>query len=292
MAKKITLTMLVLLIASALVFVSCTQEASGGKKPAPTPAPEDDFDDLDPVYNTKGTAQDLLVNGNFDVYDTLTEWVHDDAEMTMATGVGIDDSDAMRVYQGAIKDPSKEEWGQTSIDLTEYYGRGKSYYFEASFKLEQCERTANIDKTAHISFTVCSGAVKDAVATHSDWEDYYSCDDIYQGTFMDKTAASEFFGLPLAGTSKEINETEWVTLSAILDAETIDKLLVDTTKAYPNGSSPTMYKLLAVFYVGSDGYQGGYTYLMDNVVIKDLNKEIEAEGQTWSKETDDGGSAT
>jgi len=284
MAKKITLLMIVMLLVSALVFVSCSQNAgpSGGT---------DDEDDREPVVNCVDTiSENLLENGSFATTDLkeLSD-LEDAAEVRVVDG-------ALYVDTGAI------DYGQVHIDLTKYYARGKSYYIQASFKNVPTLNTeenydkysSRLDMTAHIDFTVVSGAVMDAVDTHPKWQGYYDCPDIYEGGLLEEgdealEAFDDFLNddtyAPVIANGLEINDTEFVTVGAILDAETIESLLKNTTQKYPNGDEyPTMAKFLINFYVGDGKDTSYYKYLLDDIIIYDLNDDIDIdEDAFWVK---------
>jgi hypothetical protein len=265
MAKRITLSLFVLLIVSAFVFVSCGQEPV----PAPEPKPE-----LQAVENKAGEVSgNKVYNGDFDSAED-TDLITDGASAEITEGVGIDGSSGLVVN-------SAEKYGQVYIDFTKEYGRGKSYYVEASFKDNGSTNPANL-KTASISFTVVSGAVMDAVASQPSWDDYYSCQDIYDGSWLSDDEADEIFGIETNCIGEDLSDGEWHTVSAILDAETIDKLLADTTAKYGSGT-PTINYLFFGFFVGDyqNGGQNDYKFILDNVVIKDLNTEIKKEGKTY-----------
>jgi len=279
MAKKITLIMFVLLIASAFVFVSCDPEAGGGgNKPTPVkPA------DKDPIEVKLGQMSDNLVyNGDFENAKPEHDFSSEDATIEI---VEDGSNKALSVIQ-------VEPWGDVPLDITEYYGRGKSYLISAKFKNNGSTREDYLD--AHVSFTVVSGAVMEAVKSGQykkkngdPWEAYYDCDDIYQGSWYSDALAYETFGIETNAAGVELSDTEYVEVTAILDAQTIENLLVDTTTKYTPGKEPTMAKLLAVFYVGNydaDGGQSGYSYYLDDVVIKDLNSELERQGLTYIPE--------
>ena len=273
MAKKIALLMVALLLCSAVVFVSCSQNPSNGGT--------EDEDDREPVENCVGTISDnLLENGSFttpstsELYDT-----QDSGELGFV-------DDALSVDTGTI------EYGQVHINITDYYARGKSFYIQASFKNNGT--TGKLDMTAHIDATVVSGAVMDAVATHPKWEDYYSCPDIYEGGLLEAgdealEAFDDFLNdttyAPVIANGLEINDTSFVTVGAILDAETIEMLLKNTTQKYPNGDEyPTMAKMFINFYVGDGNDCSGYKYLLDDIIIYDLNEDIEIdEDAFWVK---------
>lgn len=263
MVKKATLILIIcMLIASACLFVSCKEE------PAAPPSKKAEREE---VVNELGTvSENLYENGAFDAEDSIKPVSDEDATVTFAAGLGINGTNAIDVL-------TVENYGSINIDFTEFYGRGKSYYIEASFKNNGSVRTD--DPTAHIDITVVSGAVQDAVASHG-WKGYYDCDDIYEGGVLADDDALDIFEIETHSGGATLSDTEWVTVSCIIDAETIEKLLVDTNDKYGSGD-PTMYKLMAVFYVGHNEAQDNYHYLVDNIIIKDLNAELDVEGQTW-----------
>ena len=262
MTKKITLVMLVLLIVSAFVFVSCDQEAGGGiAKPTQKL----------PVKDKLGIASGNLVrNGNFDDPESeYTDVQHASSDQgvnaSIVDGIGIDGSKALRVEQ--IKN-----WGEIDIDMTSVYGRGKSYYIEASFKDDG--NTITDDPTPHFSFTVVSNYIVDKYG-----KEYYDVtvwdegDDIYSGNDpMDDDIALATFGIMTNQDAEELSD-EWQTLSAIIPATVIDSFIGDST----------LYKFTLTFFVGTydddkEKGQKGYKYLVDNVIIKDLNTEIDSTG--------------
>ena len=266
MAKKITFTLLVgLLIASALVFVSCKQDPGSQPGPAPSPDPE-----LTPVVNKLGEVGGNLVYGG-DLEGEDTDLQGDGATVLRTEGVGVDGSYALYVEQ-------TENYGEVLMDLTDYYGRGKSYYVEASFKNAGVEGARTDDLNAKIDFSVVAG--QGYASTGRD----YDVPGQYEGGWMDDDSAAEIFGFETEGAQgTDLSDGEWVTISAVLDAEQIEELLVNQTKLC-GGGDVTLYKLAVVFYVGtySDGDgQTGYKYYLDNVVIKDLNKEIKKTGRTY-----------
>ena len=266
MAKKITFTLLVgLLIASALVFVSCKQDPGSQPGPAPSPDPE-----LTPVVNKLGEVGGNLVYGG-DLEGEDTDLQGDGATVEIMEQVGVDGSRALYVEQ-------TENYGEVLMDLTDYYGRGKSYYVEASFKNAGVEGARTDDLNAKIDFSVVAG--QGYASTGRD----YDVPGQYEGGWMDDDSAAEIFGFETEGAQgTDLSDGEWVTISAVLDAEQIEELLVNQTKLC-GGGDVTLYKLAVVFYVGtySDGDgQTGYKYYLDNVVIKDLNKEIKKTGRTY-----------
>lgn len=269
MAKKITFTLLVgLLIASALVFVSCKQDPGSQIGPAPSPNP-----DLVAVENKLGeVSANKVYNGDFES-GSESDIQADGSTASIVAGQGIDGSSAMEVLQS-------ENYGQVYIDITSEYARGKSYYVEAWFKNLGGDGTRTSDLTARLCFTIVSGAVMDAVKEQG-WEAYYDCDDIYDGGWLSDDAAEEIFQLETNSGAEDFSSGEWVKVSGILDAVQIDQLLANTTAKYGKGAAQTIQYLLVGFYVGTYPEQDGYHYLIDNVQILDLNKEIKKQGRTY-----------
>ena len=278
MAKKVLMIFLSVMLIASLTLISCSQDQ---KKPGPAPQP------LEPVENKAGEVSgNKVYNGDFNKGSESDLVIEEGSTMNWAETAGVDGSGAMDIYQG-------NNYGQCYVDATELHGRGKSYYVSATFKDNPLTKTREEDSVAHISYTVVSGAVIDAVATHSSWEGYYDCDDIYGGEFLSEDDALEIFGMttddPTVGV--EFDDTTWVTVSGIIPATEIDRILSETTDKYGDGSEQTIQYLLVCFYVGEyqDVKEGpgqtGYGYYIDNVVIKDLNKELKATGRTYKKES-------
>lgn len=263
MVKKLSLTfMLCVLLCSTLVFVSCEPEPIPA--PAPTPNPKT------PVEDVLGTVgENIVYNGDFET-GSETDVTADGSSMVLTPSVGVNGSSAMAVLQN-------ETYGEVYVDFTSDYGRGKSYLISASFKNNGSTNTS--DLTARISFTVVSGAVMDAVGKYG-WEAYYDCDDIYGGELLSDDEAEEVFGMVTNVAGETIVDDKYVTVSGILPATVIEDLLVSTTDKYGSGD-PTMAMLLATIYVGTYPNQNGYSYYLDNVVIKDLNSELKRQGRTY-----------
>ncbi len=264
MAKRITFSLIVLLIASALVFVSCSQDAAeGGKKIPPKPAQDE------PVENVEGTeGENILEFGSFECSLVDIEVAGEESTLAIAEGVGVDASKALSVVQNV-------NYSSVLFDLTPYYGRGKSYYIEASFKNDDSPVTD--DLTGRISFSVVSGAVYDDKS-----QPYYDADIVYSGEFLDSGEAEDIFGYEVNDEGGSIDGDEWATVCGIIPATEIDRIV---------GNS-TLYQLQVSFYVGTysndvEHGQKGYKYLIDNIVIKDLNTELDVTGSTYGDDAED-----
>ena len=279
MAKKITFIMLVLLIVSAFVFVSCDQEAAGGGGNQPLPQPKAK------VENKAGeVSANLVYNGDLES-GSETDLQGEGASAELTEDVGVEGA-ALLVTQ-------TENYGEILVDITDYYGRGKSYYVEGSFKNVGGEGTNTEDLTAYVAFSLVAG--QGYAATGRD----YDVPGQYEGGWLDDDSADEIFGMETHCAGESIADGEWHTVSAIVDAEQIEELLVTQTELNGGSGDPTLYKFAVVFFVGtyseSGRGQGGYVYYLDNVVIKDLNKELKREGRTYKApdtgddDDDDGG---
>ena len=269
MAKKVLMILLSVMLIASLTLFSCSQE---GKKPGPAPEP------LEPVENEDGTHSDNLAEGcDFESGDDYII-KGDGSEIAVVEGAGIDGSHALYVFQN-----SGEGWGETLIDASKMYGRGKSYYVEAWFKNLGGEGTPTTDITAKIDFTVVSGA---------GWDKYHKTYDVpgqYDFDWLSDDKASEIFEMQTSGAAGvDISDGEWHKLSAILDAETIDTMIRTQTEDHGTGDTEqSLYYMAFVFFLGSYPSQDGYKYYLDNISIIDLNTEIETTGPTWVDPSED-----
>ncbi len=270
MVRKLSLTLMIcVLLCSALVFVSCSQEPGGGKKPGPAPVQKEE------VVNELGdVSENLVFGGDFESGDDH-DLSGDGSVIEVQEGVGIEDSAALYVFQN-----SGGGWGEALIDITDFYGRGKSYYVEASFKNLGGEG-APADTTAHIDFTVVSGAGYDK------YKATYDIPGQYDYGWLSDDEALDFFEIETSGSAGvDISDGGWHTLSGILDAATIDKMIETQTADHGTGSTPeSLYYMAVVFYMGKYPNQDGHRYYLDNVVIKDLNDELDRTGRTWEDPT-------
>lgn len=278
MAKKIALLMMALLLCSAVVFVSCSQNV-GNKNGNNQMGPREPI-----VLDGDGeVGSNIVYNGSFDL---LGEDDHDLApdgcdktKTVIVEGKGINGTNALHVV-------TTEQYGQCDVDITKEYARGRSYYVEASFKLSEDNiRTDNLD--ASISFRVVSGSVMEG------FENDYDCDDIYAGTsgFLSDTEAEEIFGLVTNRLGENIADGQWHKVSGIIPATVIEDMLVEQSTAPKYGNyDPTIASIVVTFLVGDyDASQAGYDYYIDDVVIRCLNNDIPKEGKTYVPSSGDDG---
>ena len=266
MAKKTTLLLIVsVLLIAMFAFVACK------KDPVVPPTPQE------PVENKAGdVSENLIYNGDLELED-VTDLQGDGASIEILDGVGYEGSRGLKVIQ-------TENYGEVLVDITDYYGRGKSYYIEAKFCNANDAEGRTDDLNAKIDFSVVSG-----VGYATTGQDY----DIpgqYDGSWLDEGAALDIFDIEVLGQATPLEvEGGWETISGILDAEQIEALLVNQTQLC-GGGDVSLYKLMVVFYVGTynEGTgQTGYRYYLDDVVVKDLNSELKRTGRTWQPDTPD-----
>ena len=263
MARKLTiLSIICMLLVSALIFVSCNQEAGGGAKPGPAPAAKEK------VENVAGeVSNNLVYNGNFDSGED-SDLVDDGSTIEIVADEGIEGSSALLVTQ-------TENYGEVMVDITKYYGRGKSYYVEGWFKNVGGADTRTDDLTAYIAFNIVTGG------GYTTTGQTYDIPGQYDGSWLSDDEAEEIFGIETNCIGESIADGDWHKVSAILDAEQIEAVMLSEDDQCHWTGDTTMYLLAAVFYVGTYPNQDGYKYLLDNVVIKDLNKEIKRQGRTY-----------
>ena len=266
MAKKTTLLLIVsVLLIAMFAFVACK------KDPVVPPTPQE------PVENKAGdVSENLIYNGDLELED-VTDLQGDGASIEILDGVGYDGCRGLKVIQ-------TENYGEVLVDITDYYGRGKSYYIEAKFCNANDAEGRTDDLNAKIDFSVVSG-----VGYATTGQDY----DIpgqYDGNWLDEGSALDIFDIEVLGQATPLEvEGGWETISGILDAEQIEALLVNQTQLC-GGGDVSLYKLMVVFYVGTynEGTgQTGYRYYLDDVVVKDLNSELKRTGRTWQPDTPD-----
>ena len=287
MAKKIALLMIVVLIVSACLFVSCGQTpGGGGNKPNPSgvdievrdPLEENTYDGTVIVLTDPDLESDYydpLYNMNFDSSTDSSDARADGSNTSIVEGAGVGNTNALRVETPTYN------YGCIYVDLTPYYAEGKSFYVEASLKDNGSTNTT--DLKAYFSYTVCSGAVKDA------FDEEYDCDDIYGAPFMDEDEATLLLGddaakYPTRGTLVPIalKADEYITVSGIIPAVEIDEMIVNQTKLYAQTEEdePSLEYLYVCFQVGDYPNQKDRDFYIDNIVIVDLNGEIEPTGKT------------
>ena len=233
----------------------------------PDPEPGSDPIPSNSVENILGeVSNNLIPEGDFESGISIVQ--PDGATFELVSESGLNGSNALAVTP-------EESYGQVLVDITEYYGRGKSYYVEAWFK-DNGSNTSD-DLNAHIFFSVVTGAGFEARGQ------LFDIPGQYDGEWLSDDEAMEIFGFDTNCLGANLSDGEWHKVSAVLDAVTIENVM-NAEDSFNNGSGePTMLQLALLFYVGTFPYQNEYKYLLDNVVIMDLNSEIPIEGRTYSR---------
>jgi len=296
MAKKTTLLLIAcLLVVSVCAFVSCSQDSHSGSEPYEPPERDDVENMTTVIRDIKDPKEDYedtyFFNGDFEESTESSDVVKDGSNILI-----VEDPDDGTNHVLSVK--TVEDYGCVYVDLTDYYGLGKSFYIEAEFKKNVADTMGNTNPKAPLAFmafTVCSGAVQaeadrqwDAGKQDEDGPgNYYYYDEIYGCPSFPDDSSEEVFHLATHSTGQNLADGSWHKLSAILAAEDIYDFLYDQTEKY-KADEVTVSHLYVVFCVGSDESDlSGYSYFIDNVVIKDLNDDIDR-GGVYAPEEDEG----
>ena len=208
------------------------------------------------VENKAGTvSENILLNSDFE-NGNKTDVHANGCSTGIISGAGIGGSKALMVIP-------EDNWGEVEINISNHYGRGKSYYVEASLK--NYESTGE-NLVIGISYQVVSGAVASKYG-----DDYNTCSDIKGGQLLSTADGKAIFNHDTNPSA--VLGSAYVTVSAIIPATEIDRILAETTEKYGSGD-PTLSRLYVNIFVGGETERNNYSYYVDNVVIKDLNSEL------------------
>lgn len=265
---KIMLVGMIALLASA--FISCgngTPGGNGNSQPGPGPAPVKDglINPYEGEDKLGQVSENLLDDGDADECEGEIFFSSWGSEKTKVDG-GVTGK-AWRIYQ------NEEEWSELGIDITKLYGQGKSYLITAKVKNDP-ENTAHKNASFKLAWTLYSGAVKN----------YCDENNIKYYDFPDETVTT--IESPWGGKFDETGEAfgyseddlnvvdvlsdEWQEIVCILPSTHIEEKV---------GNSG-VYEFQLSFYAGAKGEEG-YSFLIDDICIKDLNSELKRYGQTW-----------
>jgi hypothetical protein len=269
--------MLVLLVVSAFVFVSCSPEAGGGGgvNPGPGPAPK-------PKEEVKNVLGDMktIIDYDFDEEAPHKQLTGDGSTLTYAEGKGMDNSDAILVEQNY-------NYGQVAIDMTKFYARGKSYYIEAYFRFaDDVEGALESNACAKVDFSLITGAGYNYYPDHQTWD----IPGQYDGSMM-YSDPEDIFELEDELTLQEGEDItnpkdQWHKVCGLLDAKAIETVIASMDDQCHATGESTLYEFNLILLVGTysddeTAGQKGYKYYLDNVKVIDLNDEIDVEGQTY-----------
>ena len=258
-------------------FTGCSGEDNPGSGPRPNERPSWLYEDAEYPFvaeNALGEiGENLVDNGNADGGKGESSTGAEAGVSVEAVDGGVDGSKCWRVTQAG----GENTWQEFNFDLTPYYGQGKSYL--VSFKLKAdpsatAEGYASSGETLDLSYSLYNGAVKNwAEKRGVEHYEYDDSDSSIVGpwggefssdidTFGEIEEGFEFSGAAVATDN-------WVEYNYVIDTQNIEKK-VDNTGVYWFGIAMSM---------GPEG-SGKYSYLLDDIVIKDLNEELERLGQT------------
>ena len=290
--------MLVLLIISAFVFVSCSQEAGGaaggggGGVPGPAPKPKEE------VKNVLGEKVKAIVDEKFET---------DPPYVVKGDGATIEKAEGEGIEGAALKVTTNFIYGQVAIDMTKYYARGKSYYIEAWFKNAADVEGAREgdDRKAKIDFSLITGGGinydgPSPYGTYHKKGQEYDIPGQYDGSMLGNDEAMETFEIETnlilgEGGGEDLSDGKWHKVCGILDAEAIEYIITNMDELCHYDGEPTLYQFNIILLVGtyeeeSVGLgQSGYKYYLDNLKIVDLNDDLEAEGKTYEEPEEEEG---
>lgn len=185
-------------------------------------------------------------------------------------------------------------WQETFLDLTPIYGQGKSYLISFKYKADpeasstqyvEGQNYKSKDESLNIAYSVYSGDVKmicdkyeveyydfDYDGEKGVWGTYvigpwggpFSTDEFFQ------EALAEYFNPDIKLVSPSVLTDDWKECNVVIACEDI-KEKVNNTGMYCFGLS---------IYMGATA-QGGYSFLLDDIAVYDLNCELEIMGRTW-----------
>lgn len=291
------------LIAAALI--SCSDNGGGHEDPVNPPDPNNGerpnwiIEEAEWPFeiedNTVGEVSgNLVLNGDADggtAEKVSCTFGGESGVQTTEVDGGVDGSKCFRIAQLRNAEGEDDKWQEFCCDITKFYGQGKSFLL--SFKLK-ADPNAAADKcksegeALSVGYAVYSGAVKNwAVAkslkTGKEYE-YYDFDDSFEpgpwghGFTKDESIAQEL-GVYLSD-GPVLATGEWTQYNYVIPATTIEEAVNNTG----------LCNMTVSIYMGDDAISG-YSYLLDDIVIKDLNVEVDRLGQTWfdpTKEPEEG----
>ena len=272
-SKKILLGGMAALLVS--MFISCSDGPNGPKKPDPVPN-EDGLINPYAGDNKTGTiSENLIEDGDADESDDGFLGIKDDG----ATHTRVDGGrtgKAWKVMQ------TRKEWSEICIDMTSVYGQGKSYLVTAWVKNDP-ENTTYKNAEFEASWTLYSGDVKN-------WADKIPGTEHYDYDDPDETNVNEkgekIVGpwggeLDVEGTDFDgFTEDDFNVVEELSDDWQMIQFIIPSTAIEEKVNNSGVYEFLIAFCAGPKG-AAGYSYLIDDISVKDLNSELKKNGRTW-----------
>lgn len=247
---------------------------------------------LGALMSCGGSSSDDVTGGDWAPEGALNLLEDGNADGNSADDIGIEPA-KLEPGQGLSFDPEEGgvtgdcylakqtggAWsGELQVDLTAYYGKGKNYLISA--KVKNNPTFTNPGDTFHFSYVCYSGAVDAFAALTGD--EYYDYDDEAGtaagivspwGGELKNDEFDEFnFPIKLSETKDVMLNNKWQTLYFAVPSSEIERMIDGTG----------LRSLSISFYMGTSA-ERGYSYLIDDIYVWDLNPEIPFEGQTYAE---------
>lgn len=313
-SKKIVLCGMSALFAAALM--SCDDSGSPKSKPElpepPSPGEHPAWIPDDIEYPYAGEDAVTAISGNMvddgdadgtnaDTYIKLVHGGESGVVCTAVEGLGVNGSKCWRVSQTG---GATSEWQEFNFDLTPIYGQGKSYLISFKYKADpgvadekdadgnpnQIYGYKSKDVALDVSYSVYSGDVKMYTAAQgleyydfsgdgdeigvwgtaikSPWSNPFSTEDVfYEGLAEALGVEPETLEINTGAAKASDN---WKECNLIIPSTALEEKINNTG----------VYYFGLTFSMGPNAV-GGYSYLLDDISIKDLNAEIEYFGRSW-----------
>jgi len=218
-----------------------------------------------PVPSDEEKIVNLIDDGNADEEIGEISLTNYGATVTRTEGGGVT-GNAWKVMQ------TETEWSELSIELTDVYAKGKSFLVSA--KVKNDPDGAHKDAEFTTAWTLYSGDVKNW-AERTPGMEYYD----YDGS--ESSIVSPWGGeLDVDGSDYGYSQDDFNLVDELSDEWQEIKFIINTSEIERIVNNSGLYKFSIAFYAGKDG-PAGYSFLIDDVCVVDLNPELKYEGQTW-----------
>ena len=227
-----------------------------------------------PVENTLGTiGENLVANGDADSEGTEGIKPVMDFGGTAEVVAGGYTGNCWKITQN-----HRVEWQELNCYLTDVYGQGKSYLVSFKIKADPdagANEFSSYGELLNLGYSVYSGAVQDwAIATgYSYWDWDSSNPNIVEPwglSFSSDEVFEDIPGIDFLNVNTPVLTDEWKQYNFVIPASEIDRVA--------NGTG--VYEFVLAFSVGPSAAYG-YSYLLDDIEIRDLNTELPRTGRTW-----------
>lgn len=220
---------------------------------------------------TTNIGPNLLSDGDADDYEgEIEKFSNNNVEMTKVDG-GFS-GQAWKIDQTGT-------WSELVIDLTDYYAPGKSFLVSAKIKNDPDAADTYKDAAFTACYCVYSGAVKNwAIANDTEYYDYDGSNDANGNPIVGPWGGAK----DTDGTSVGYDEGDLNLVSELSDDWEEIKYIITSAEIERMVNNTGLYKMEVEFYAGpDDGENAGYSFLIDDISIQDMNIAIERAGRTW-----------